>query len=63
VTSSRKRSSGRSRPLVTAGGVHVSPLAVARPRRPGLITRAMILVATLVAALAVAIALGGLQLF
>lgn len=63
TTVGRRRSYGRGRSAVSAGGIHVSPLAVARPRRPGWAARTMIVAAALIAALAVAAALGGLQLF
>jgi hypothetical protein len=59
----RRRRYGRSRPVLAAGGAHLTPLAVAHPRRPGLITKAFILVAVAAVASALTVVLGGLSLF
>ncbi len=44
-------------------GAHITPLAMARPRRPGLMTKAVILALVAVISLAMAVVLGGLTLF
>ncbi len=58
-----RRRFGRNRPVMTAAsGARLSPLAVAQPRRPGVATRAFILVIVAVVFLAMAVVLGGLSL-
>ena len=60
----RRRRCGRVRPvLATANGARITPLAMARPHRPGLVTKAVILTLIVAIALAMAVVLGGLTLF
>jgi hypothetical protein len=59
----RRRRYGRNRPVLATAGVRIYPLAMSRPRRPGLITRAVILTLVVAISLAMAVVLGGLTLF
>ena len=60
----RRRRHSRIRPvLATATGARITPLAMARPHRPGLMTKALILTLVVAIALAMAVVLGGITLF
>lgn len=60
----RRRRHGRMKPVLhVRSGAHLSPLAIAHRRRPGLATRALILAIVVAISLALAIVLGGLTLF
>lgn len=60
----RRRRFGRSRTvLATGAGARIYPLATSRPRRPGLMTKAVILALVVAISLAMAVVLGGLTLF
>jgi hypothetical protein len=60
----RRRRHGRIRPALAAStGARITPLAMARPHRPGLMTKAVILMVVVAIALAMAVVLGGLTLF
>jgi hypothetical protein len=59
----RRRRFGRSRPVLAGGSARLSPLAITHRRRPGILTKMVILTVVVAVSLALAVVLGGLSLF